>query len=290
MALTHTRIETETPTPRPPERRHRHRHRHRRWPWIALGTVVALVVAGGALWLSGDRAQQVSVQQAREQAGTLGGVAGTLRPAPGVYRYVGSGTERLSVPPLSQPEGPTIPVTVRLEPRDCFVFRVDYSSHHWQTWNYCRHGGDLWEAGGSQWQLWSIGPVNVTSVGAMTCTRTMALAPGAGSGRTWSAACQGTNSAVSGKIFSRGTYRSLGDVTLRIGGTPVRCARYLRIRTNSGAQHGTERSEVWFDVATGLPVRMVQHLHATTQTGFGSTTYDQTGVFSATSPRPVGST
>jgi hypothetical protein len=261
--------------------------RRRRWPWIALGVVVALIVAGTALWLSADRAHQVSVRQAKEQAGALSGVPGSGRPTPGVYRYVGSGLEKLSLPPLSQGEGPGIPVTVRLEGSDCFVVRVDYSSHHWQTWDYCRHGADLWEAGGQQWQLWSIGPVNVTSSGTITCTQTMALAAYPRPGQEWSAHCTGTNSAVSGTIVSRGSYRFLGDVTLHIGGTPVRCAHYLRLRTNTGAEQGTEHSEVWFDLANGLPVRMVQKLHATTQTSFGRTTYDQSGVFAATSVRPV---
>jgi hypothetical protein len=262
------------------------RKRRRRWPWIVLGVVVVLVGAGTVLWQSASRAHQVSLQQAKRQAGALSGMAGSGRPAPGVYRYVGSGTEQLSLPPLSQTEGPTIPVTVRLEGSDCFIVRVDYSSHHWQTWEYCRHGTDLWELGGQQWQLWSIGPVNVTSSGTVTCTNTMALATHPSLGQVWSADCSGTNSAVSGTIFSRGTYRFLGDVTLRIGGTSVRCAHYLRLRTNSGAQQGTEHSDVWFDLANGLPVRMVQQLHATTQTSFGRTTYGQSGEFTAASVRP----
>ena len=263
------------------------RKRRPRWPLVVLVVVVALAVAGTVLWLSADRAHQVSVEQAKQQAGVLSGVAGSGRPAPGVYRYVGSGLEKLSLPPLSQPEGPTIPVTVRLEGSNCFVFRVDYSSHHWQTWQYCRHGTDLWEVGGQQWQLWSIGPVDVISSGTMACTQTMAVAANPATGQAWDANCSGTNSAVSGTITSRGTYRFLGDVTLRIGGMAVRCAHYLRLRSNAGAQQGTEQSEVWFEVANGLPVRMVQQLHATTQTSFGRTTYDQSGVFTATSVRPV---
>ena len=79
-------------------------------------------------------------------------------PHPGVYEYRGSGTEHATLPSLSQEEGPIIPGTVTLEPGDCWLFRVDYSSHHWQTWQYCRHGADTWEAGGQTWQLWAVGP------------------------------------------------------------------------------------------------------------------------------------
>ncbi|MCZ7526154.1 MAG: hypothetical protein M5U14_07110 [Acidimicrobiia bacterium] len=72
-----------------------------------------------------------------------------LRPRQGVYRYRGSGTERISTPPRSQSQGPEIPATVEHRDDGCWTFRIDYSSNHWQTWDYCpRDGG--WSSSGAR--------------------------------------------------------------------------------------------------------------------------------------------
>ena len=101
---------------------------HRKWPWvlgavvILLGSLVLVVV------LSTSHAKPVSLRQAEVQLGNGGGgEPGANRPSPGVYEYTGSGTEKLTLPPLSQAEGPTMPGTVTLQGSDCWVFRIDYS-------------------------------------------------------------------------------------------------------------------------------------------------------------------
>ncbi len=118
------------------------RHR-RRWPWI-VGSLVFLVAAVvGVVWLTSSVARPVTMRQAESRLGTRGiAAADAARPAPGVYGYSGTGTEKLSLPPLSQAEGPSMPGTVTLAGSNCFVFRIDYSTHHWQTWRYCLHGRD----------------------------------------------------------------------------------------------------------------------------------------------------
>ncbi len=259
--------------------------RRRRWPWI-LGAV-ALVVGAGVIvtWLASSRAKQVTLRQAESRLGASGlGTPGTARPAPGVYEYTGSGTERLSLPPLSQNEGPLIPGTVTLQGPSCWVFHIDYSTHHWQTWEYCLHGSDLREAGGQSWQLWSIGPFNATNLSSFHCTPgSMALPADARPGEHWESRCTGTNTSVKGTTESAGPYRFIGLDTIRVGPTDVRAAHFLRLRTDSGAQHGTERSEVWFDTTNGLPIRVRQDIKLTTTTEFGASTYTQVGVFTLTS-------
>lgn len=258
--------------------------RRRRWPWI-LGIVVVLVAAGVVtVVLTTSHAHQVSIAQAEQRLGSgARGVAG-LRPAPGVYRYTGSGTERLSLPPLSQSEGPTIPGTVTLQGANCWTFRLDYSSHHWQTWNYCRHGADTWEAGGQTWQLWAIGPLDMTNVSTFVCAAgSMSLPARARPGQVWHSHCTGTNTSVKGTTVTAGPYRFIGLTTVTVGGRPVRAARFLRLRTDSGAQHGTERAEVWLDASSGLPLRLQQDITITTDTPFGSSTYTQNGVLSLAS-------
>jgi hypothetical protein len=252
--------------------------------------VLVLLVVGGAavIWLTSSRAKPVTLRQAETRLGNNGaGAPGAARPAPGVFEYAGSGTERLSLPPLSQAEGPSMPGTVTLRGPNCWVFRVDYSTHHWQTWEYCLHNGDLWEAGGQSWQLWSIGPLQVTNLSSFTCTpRSMALPANASPGEQWESRCTGTNTSVKGQTMSVGPYRFTGLTTMWVGGTRVRAARFLRLRTDSGAQRGTERSEVWFSASNGLPLRLQQNIKVTSQTPFGVSTYTQTGVLALVSLVP----
>ena len=110
---------------------------------VVVGAAAALVVG-----LSADRAWQVTLREAEAHfVSGAGGVTTNGRPTPGVYSYAAIGTERLSLPPLSQDEGPTVPGTVSLVGADRWVLRLDYSTHHWQTWRYCQRGADLWEMG-----------------------------------------------------------------------------------------------------------------------------------------------
>jgi hypothetical protein len=177
-----------------------------------------------------------------------------------------------------------MPGTVTLVGRRCWIFRIDYSSHHWQTWDYCRHGTATWEAGGRSWQLWSIGPINVTNTSDFICApQTMSLPGTATPGQRWEGRCTGTNTSVSGKTLSAGPYHFVHLTTLMVGGQRVRVAQFLRLRTDSGAQLGSERSEVWLDAADGLPVRLQQRIKVSTATPFGHSTYSQSGVFTLVS-------
>ncbi len=264
------------------------RRRRRRWPWV-LGAVLLMVALGMLVaMLRTDRAHEVTLRQAEQRAGSsTGGAATAGGPAPGVYAYRGSGTEHLSLPPLSQPEGPTVPGTVTLHGSDCWVFRLDYSSHHWQTWDYCRHGDDLWEAGGKTWQLWSVGPMDFTNLSTFTCAPgSMAFPVHGSAGQVWQSHCTGINSSVRGTTVTTGPYRLVGTATLAIGGTPVQVFHFQRSRTDSGAQVGTERADVWVDARTGLPVRLEQHLRITTSTQSGTSTYTQDGALTLTSLAP----
>ncbi len=263
------------------------RSRRRRWPWI-VGVLVVLAGAGaGVVWLTSSVARPVTLRQAETRLAKTGTEEpDATRPAPGVYLYRGSGTEKLSLPPMSQTEGPSIPGTVTVQGSNCFVFRVDYSTHHWQTWKYCLRGGSLWETGGQSWQLWSIGPLNVTNLSSFTCAHSMAVPKEASLDESWASSCTGTNTSVKGTTVSAGPYRFEGFTTVSVAGTDVRAARFLRLRTDSGAQQGTERSEVWFSASTGLPLRLQQDIKVTSATPFGTSTYTQVGVLAIESMAP----
>ncbi len=70
---------------------------------------------------------------------------------------------------------------------------------------------------------------------------------------------------------------------MSVGGAEVAAAHFLRLRTDSGAQQGTERSEVWFSTRTGLPLRVQQALRIKSSTPFGTSTYTQVGTFTLAS-------
>jgi hypothetical protein len=256
-----------------------------------LGAIVVLVGAGaGVVWLTSSKAIPVTMRQAESRFGQVGAdPSNATRPTPGVYRYTGSGTDSLSLPPMSQAEGPTMPGTVNLRGADCWSFRIDYSTHHWETWDYCLRDGNLWQTGVQLWQLWSIGPIDVTNLTSISCSvGTMAVASEASAGEQWTSHCTGTSSALKGRMASTGPYRFVGDVTMSIGGQRVRAERFLELRTDTGAQRGTERSELWFSASNGLPLRVQQDIKVKTATPFGASTstYTQVGVFTLVSLVP----
>jgi hypothetical protein len=258
------------------------RHRHRRWPWV-LGAIALVLLVVGIVFFVVDwyPAHQVSMNQAEQRLGDPGQGVAEGRPTAGVYLYTGSGTDKLSLPPLSQAEGPTMPGTVTLKGNDCWTFRVDYSSHHWETWNFCRNAsGDTTERGGKIWQLWAIGPVPVTNLTNLTCTAsTMWLPASATAGQTWHSHCRGTSSAVRGVMHSDGPYRFVRNTTLDVAGKPVPTVEFAQLRTETGAQRGTEHDTMWVDPANGLPVKMYQDISVVTATPFGTSTYTQVGTF-----------
>ncbi len=252
--------------------------------------VLLLLVGGGAIlvWVTTSRAVPVSMSQAESRVGpdALPRALGN-RPAPGVYRYTGAGTDHLSLPPLSQPEGPTMPGTVTLVGSDCWVMRIDYSSHHWQTWNFCTRDGTLRETGGKVWQLWSIGPINVSNLTTLRCTATSVWLPAhAVVGAYWPTSCSGTGSSVHGGMTTAGPDRFVRDITTRIGGRSVVAAVFRQVRTDTGAQRGSEASDVWLDARTGLPLRLTEDITVVTPTPFGTSTYTQQGEFQLASLTP----
>lgn len=260
--------------------------------WILVGAgIMAVALVGVGLFLTfRDNARPVDIEEAKQRAASSTAPQespATRRPEPGVYRYEGSGTESLSVPPLSQDQGPTMPGTVELGDDGCWTFRIDYSTNHWQTWYHCPEGDDLVEGGGQSWQRWMIGATALTNLSDFTCDEGAMLVPmNPSPGDEWTARCTGTNEAVEGEAVSEGTYRFVGEEDVAVGDTTVSTFRFERDRTMSGAQVGTEHSEVWFAADTGLPVRNERSIEARTDTPIGASTYTETGEFHLVSIDP----
>jgi hypothetical protein len=273
----------------------------RRYRWVIAVVAVAAIVGIGWVWLQRDTARPVTIDEARDRfdgsTSTTGpGSSSTTapeehdapdRPAAGVYEYSGSGTAHLSIPPLSQDQGPTIPGTVTHLDGGCWTIRFDYSSNHWQSWTYCPDGADLVENGGESWQRWIIGAAAITNLTTATCEDAPMLPAQREPGQSWDHRCVTTNESVSGEAVSAGPYTFVGEETLDVGGTPVQAAHFRRERTLSGAQSGTEQTDAWFATDTGMPLRNERSLRVETDTPVGHSTYTEDGSFELTSLEPA---
>lgn len=263
---------------------------------IGVGAAVVvgiLGVVGAGLYLTlRDNARPVTVEEVRARTTTTGDSGpevddGHLRPPPGIYRYEGSGTERLSTPPLSQTQGPEMPATVEWLEDGCWTQRIDYSSNHWQRWNYCPIDGGIAETGGETWQRWMIGVTAITNLSTFRCDEAVTIADAPEPGQEWEHRCIGTSEAVDGEVVSAGPLRFDGEELIDVGGTDVRTARYVRERSMSGAQVGTDRSTTWFDVDSGLAVRNERSIELRTDTPIGESTYTETAEFRLVALDPV---
>mgnify|MGYP000358957552 CR=1 FL=1 len=271
----------DVPGPERPRRRRR---------LIALGVVLAVVAVGGTVvavrWVRGT-ARPVSLEDAHRPTGsTLPANPTVLRPPQGVYRYTGSGTDSLDKPPKSQAEGPEMPATVTHHADGCWTFRIDYSTNHWQSWDYCPHDGGLDERGGTTYQKWDFGVFVNESTSTFTCDAPT-IEPDQEPGDTWQQSCTGTTTGSEGVARTVGPYRCLGPETLDIGGQEVEAYRYHRERTSSGSQSGGERSDVWFSAETGMPLRNERRVEARTSTIIGDVSYTEQAEFLLTSLRPA---
>lgn len=256
---------------------------------LAVTVVVAAVVVVGFVayrWFAGS-ARPVDVGDVTRPTGsTLPVQQAVLRPPQGVYLYRGSGTDQLDVPPKSQSQGPDMPASVTHRPDGCWTFRIDYSTNHWQTWDYCPRDGGLDEVGGTTFQRWDFGVYVNESTSTFTCVDSPTIKAKQEPGDVWQQSCSGTTTGTEGTTNSAGPYRYVGDETLHIGTERVTTHRYHRERTTSGNQSGSEQSDVWFAADTGLPVRNERRIEARTGTVIGEVLYTEEGRFELTDLSP----
>ena len=220
---------------REPRRRRRHRAR-------IVGAIVGVALIAGVatfvvLWNRGS-SRPVSIEEARRRAGAPGtdqsAGAVPFRPAAGVY------------------QGPDIPGTVtHLEGR-CWRLRVDYSTNHWQSWDYCPAGSGLTENAGAFFQRLDLVVAKVDISSTYTCDPPVdAIRATQRAGDQWMQECRGTSTGSDGEVISSGPYTYVDPERLDIGGTKVAALHYHRLRNLTGGQTGTEDVNVWFDAATG---------------------------------------
>ena len=263
--------------------------------FLVIGAVATLAV----LW-NQDSAQPVSLDEAQERVASSDqnsddqngeAPSETIRPRPaaGVYEYIGEGTERLDVPPKTQTQGPEIPGTVTHLDDRCWRLRVDYSTLHWQSWDYCVDGTNLTEHAGAFFQRLDLVVAQVDTNSSSICDPPVdAIRADRQPSDETIQRCSGTSTGTTGEVISEGPYTFVGTEGLDIGGTAVQALHYHRLRTLSGGQDGTEDVNVWFEPDTGLPLRNTREITVQSDSLVGGVTYTESGSFELTSLQPIG--
>ena len=255
-----------------------------------------VLVAGAAgvfvvLW-RGSGAHEASTQDARKRfrqssSSVKPPDTATLRPAAGVYLYRGEGTERLSLPPKSQHQGPRMPATVTYRADGCWTFRIDYNSRHWQNWVYCPAAGGLVERGGQTFETWDFVFTKYDSTSSFTCDPpSVVIRKDMRAGDSWKQSCQGTSSGTKGVAVTSGPFTFVGEESVDVGATPVAAYHFHQQRTLHGSQTGSQSSDLWFAKDDGLPLRNDRDVTVHTDTVVGSSTYTEHGSFRLTSRQP----
>jgi hypothetical protein len=274
------------------EREPGRRHGFGRPRWIAL-LVVAAVLAGAAIpfaiaW-SHRGAQEASIQGAIDKFRQSHGAstAGFLRPASGVYTFAGSGTEKLSLLATTQRWGPRIPVTVTEDAKSCWTFRVDYSTHHWQSVRYCAKGRVLQETNEATSQTFSFVAFSAGDTNNAVCSPPIdRVRVDAKRGARWRVACDGHSKSRGTKFHAAGTDTFLGAEQLRVGSELVPAYHYRVERALTGSQTGTERYDMWYSALDGLPLKTNRAVNVKSPSPIGAVTYTEHGTYRLTSLTP----
>lgn len=275
------------------------RSSHPRRRFVVGAVIVVVALIAGFLLFGGERPTSRSSDEAldvfRQTSTGVSSVqtnppADTLSAPPaGVYAYRGSGSEKTSFPPLTEQQGPDLPGTVTAAEAGCWTVRVDYNTHHWQSWHYCLGDGGrtLTDGGGSTFARRVYGSLNVDNTSTFVCSPASPLVwPSMRPGDTRPTSCTGTSDLIGGTTTSTGTTTFVGDEQRTIGSKAVAVHHVRTERALSGAQAGTEKIDLWLTVDAALPVRNERAITVTTDTPFGAVQYGEVGTFELTSLEP----
>lgn len=247
----------------------------------AVAVIAAVVIA--LLFVVREDPGAKSVTQAVEEfrtgEGQSHGGAGPARPAAGVYAAMGDGRAELSFPPLSQRDGPEIPLTVQHDADGCWIVKVDYNEAHWQNWQYCRdESGRMFERGGQTYQRWDLGATKIENTSTFVCDPpSLVIDPAAQPAASWPQSCTGTNTQTQGTTTSAGNSTFIGVEPITIGNGVVSALHYRQQSTISGSQTGEQTVDTWFTADSGLPVRVERTARIDSSSPVGSITYTEDG-------------
>lgn len=208
-------------------------------------------------------------------------------PAAGVYSLHGHGTEQISFPPNSQRDSAVMPATVTHLPGGCWRLHIDYNTAHAEEFVFCPTPAGLGQPTNVNIQHWDYGAFHVSNTSTLSCpsgTVVLAATPAAGQTLTWT--CPETNTSIAGESHSTTDATIVGVGRVQVGSTNVMAAHELQQTTVSGVQTGTVTENWWFDVATGLPVRVDRQILVHTASPIGAITYTESGAWELASLTP----
>lgn len=211
-----------------------------------------------------------------------------VRPAQGVYRYSGGGTEHVSFPPKTQLEGPVIPGTVTYTKGGCWEFRLDYSDNHWQSTTYCLSPAGLLLTARAGWYRWDFVFTTVEDTASYRCSQSEVAVPSRPShGERFGFSCRGTNNHLSIPAVTMSGYKEfIGTEPVVIGARRLMALHLREVARFSGGQSGTNVADTWFDPATDLPLRGTWSTRVRTASPVGTSTLTASGHFSLVSLTP----
>ena len=269
--------------------RPKHRHVAR---WVVLGIVIVVLTGGSTfayLW-SRSGAHAVSSSEAidRFRHQDPNGTDIVVGPLPGVYAYRGTGIEKISVPPKSQSEGPGMPGTVVRRPGGCFDLRIDFSDHHWQSWDYCVREGSLVSPTRAGYYNWDFVAFHVDDTSTFVCNPVITTVPDPiVPGTASKVACTGSNDKLStGPVAMVGTSKVVRAGDIRVGSRTLAAVLVAEHVTFSKGQSGFNDTSTWFAVSTGMPLHGTWHTKVSTTSPVGISTLDARGEFALSSVTP----
>lgn len=293
MAETPDRTDLGASSDEPGDRPARKHHR-RRW-LVALGALVVLlvvvVVFFALLELRKPGPASVGDAEKEVEEATSGdsGDSGSssLRPAEGVYIYKGEGSESINVPPLSQDDGSEMPAEVIHHGSDCWTFKFEYNSAHWEEDLNCVENGQLVQKKSTTFQQWDVVADKLTNTTSFTCESAVLVDPSASEGESFDQDCVGTNSDVEGKTRTDGPSTYVGKESLRIDGKDVEAYHFKQHQQITGSgQEGSQEFEMWYAVDTALPLKQTRKITLVTPSPIGKITYTEEGHWEVSSLTP----
>ena len=144
---------------------------------MLLSLVILFVLVSVVLTLEG-RARPVSVNQAISHYHSDPSAEPGTHPSPGVYLYQGTGTDSLSLPPLSRPRGQRCRGPSRSKPTGVGASALTTPPTTGRA-GPTAHAHGLAETGGMVWQRWMIGPVTETNLTTLRCSLALLSIPSA---------------------------------------------------------------------------------------------------------------
>src|SRR5947207_14479449 len=254
--------------------------RRRRWWWIAAGAVV--LVAATAFVLvrfvflrdttttvsPGDVLARYRASSTVAGSATTTAGSGLALPAPGVYRYATTGTERVDALGGATHTYPAV-TTITVTPAGCGVqARWDALQERWNLRELCLGDGGI--VSGSYTDVHRF--YGQTDRSDWTCAPAYVLVPGDPmAGAAWTGSCtdgHGTSEATAVSVMG------LDDVT--VARQPIPAVHVQRVETDTGSDTtATSTTDQWFDRRTGLVLREVATSSSTTSSLVGDVHYQE---------------